>query len=323
MKEANGLLKESLNRLMKKLEKLEGNQFVEFQPIGDLIGEIAIDASPDVESFIRNLVRLSDLLIEVRTKPGSSPIFQDLTVPPYDLWLPFKAEASNPASTEALSKSIFVFSEEIGELASRWRPIAAMMRRAERKPFDQQLVDLCQSINDQFNYCNKSCLDVAQFRLFNPSPEISTELFARTMPSPVASANDFSGFIIAVYNVFDESLPKDIRKRKPESQLAEPLAQVAEILHGESFGYLGTLRNKVVHNNSEPPPELSLVFEKLLGGVRTIARDDGPTWLRLQKAVLVTLFRVLEDVRQIFDSYQARLRANKENDVPVARDLAH
>jgi hypothetical protein len=314
MTEADGLLKRSLNKLMEKLGTLEGDQLVEFQPIGDVV--TAIQAADNSEaSFTKNLIDLSDAVIKVRIK-SASPVLQDLAVPPYDLWLPFKAEASHSASSEALSDTIAIFREGMGELVSRWRPIAAMLRGAERKPFDQELLHLCQSINDQFNYCNRCCLDVAEFRLFNTAPEISTELFARGMPSPVTSAHDFSVFIIAVYNVFDEGLPKDVRKRKPESQLPEPLTQVAEVLHGESFGYLGTLRNKLVHGNNQPPEELSLVYEKLLGvGVRTIARDDGPKWLQLQKAVLGTLFKVLEEVRQIFDGYQGHPRADNDSDV--------
>lgn len=301
MTEADGLLKKSLDRLMEKLGTLEGDQLVEFQPIGDAVTKI--QAADNTEaSFTKNLIDLSEAVIKVRIKSASS-VLQDLGIPPYDLWLPFKAATSSSASLEALSDTIAIFREGIEDLASRWRPIAAILRGAERKPFDQELLDLCQSINDQFNYCNRCCLDVAEFRLFNTAPEISTELFARAMSSPVTSSHDFSVFIIAVYNVFDEGLPKDIRKRKPESQIPEPLTQVADVLHGESFGYLGTLRNKLVHGNSQPPEELSFVYEKLLG-VRTIARDDGPKWLRLQKAVLGTLFRVLEEIRQIFDGYQ-------------------
>jgi hypothetical protein len=51
----------------------------------------------DHTAFVCSLVDLADAVIEVRKKaqPGGGPL-AEIPVPPYDLWLPFKADASRP-----------------------------------------------------------------------------------------------------------------------------------------------------------------------------------------------------------------------------------
>lgn len=304
MSQANGLLKESLNKLMKKLEKLEGDQLLEFQPIGDAIIEIQA-ADNSESSFIKNLIKLSDVVIEARKRTGSP--LQDLPVPPYDLWLPFKVESLAPQSPEDLVKAFEIFSGELSGIASHWRPIASMLRKSsEPKSTDHELVELRDRMVDKLDDCN-DCYSAnieKGKRLFNPTEGATHELFFRVIPVPVTSARDFSTFIIALYRVFDEGLPSEVRQwKKHKHDLPASVLRVAEeVLEGESFTHMGILRNKfAVHDAKEEAATLAPIFHKLIGA-RSIATDDGPSWLRLQKAVLRMLLPVLNDVCLILNS---------------------
>jgi hypothetical protein len=305
--EANRILEDNLKRFVEKFEELAPKHFSELKSLGETIEDINT-SNPEAESFVNNLIRFSTAVIEVRKLSKSATMLKELPVPPYDLWLPFKAKGKMP-EPEALSKASQTFTEQLGELTRIWRLVVGRDRNDQRDPLptivDPELLQLTRSINDQFTHCNKCCHEIAEFYLFAPAPEIRDELFVHAMPLPVSSVRDFYLFILAVYKVFEEGLPTNIRRWKPGQQLEGPLTQVAEVLDGKPLRQLATLRHKLAGHgySGDPPSELPPIYENLIG-VRRIAPDDAPKWVLLQKAVLRVLLQVLKDLGKVFESSQ-------------------
>lgn len=304
-------LKDSLTQLNDRLKKLQDTEFLEFQPIGDAIMEIQANGHSE-SNFIRHLITLSNAVIRVRKNPGNT--LKDLPVLPYHLWLPFKADGS-ASTTEGLADTVQIFDEGVAEIASRWGQIARLInKQTEPVIADPELSHLRDRLLTQYEYCNNwySVNVEKKARFFRPAEEASNDLFVRIIPVPVSSASEFSIFIIALYKVFDEGLPEEIRQwKKHRHTLSPPLLKIAgEVLESDSYKQFELLRNKfAVHNQEELASTVAPVFYRLIG-VQTIAHDDAPKFLALQKAVLKMLLTVLLEVRETLDSHTGVERTN-------------
>jgi hypothetical protein len=299
-------LKESLSKLNNRLKEMGPAEFVEFQPIGDLIVYVQREGNSE-PNFIKNLITVTNALVRARKNPGNT--LKDLPMLPYDLWLPFKANGAASIPAEALNEAAQIFDDGLKEIASRWGQIAGLLpTNAPTKPADQELLKLRDCLLDHFEYCNNwySVHFGKNKKFFNPSDEAFKELFFRMIPTPVANSREFGSFIISLYRVFDEGMPKEIRQWKQHKQeLSPPLLKVAsEIFESESYNQFEILRHKfAVHDQEGLASTMAPIFHNLIGE-RVIARDDASKFLALQKALLTLLSEVLGQVRVVFNSSQ-------------------
>lgn len=120
MMDANGLLEKSLDELAAKLDALAADHSQQLQPIRDAIMHIEERGGMTAESFIRDLMELSGMVIQVRTQ-AASPALRDLPVPPYDLWLPFKAEDLTRSDRVDLPGAIRIYNQMVDKCDFRSR----------------------------------------------------------------------------------------------------------------------------------------------------------------------------------------------------------
>ncbi|MDQ3743129.1 MAG: hypothetical protein M3444_01980 [Acidobacteriota bacterium] len=113
---ANKLLGISLDALAAKLRELAEEYPSELKPVCDLLGSIA-SHEENTDVFRRDLKDLAEVVIQVRTQKGSPLRFRELPVPPYDLWLPFKAEDLTPSDPEDIVDAVRIFNHKVSELA--------------------------------------------------------------------------------------------------------------------------------------------------------------------------------------------------------------
>jgi hypothetical protein len=288
--EANGLLEESLAKFDEKFVVLISKFPKELRPLGDAIE--SIERRP--EPFVEDLLRFCDGIVTARKNPD----LKDLPLPPYDLWLPFKAEYVPEWDAKALDDANGIFRARIVAFAKYWRLAVPAPR-----PPDPELVRLRDEIESLMESCNRRCsaLPLIKSPLFEPSQTLCNDLFLRLIPTYVASEADFDRLVSNLYMAFDERLRKDVRQRKPERPLPAPLPRVAEVLHEGPFRHLGTLRNKTTgHDHREEAFEVAPIYRQLINK-SAIDRDDVTSWQQLQKALLEMLVRVLKDVRQCFE----------------------
>lgn len=114
--DANKLLGNSLDALTAKLKELVEDYPTELKPICDVLGSITAHGE-DANVFRRDLKDLAEAVIHVRTRPGSPVRFRELPVPPYDLWLPFKAEDLTPSDPEDILDAVRIFNHKVSDLA--------------------------------------------------------------------------------------------------------------------------------------------------------------------------------------------------------------
>jgi hypothetical protein len=110
MTTATDFLESSLNKLAAKLDELGADHSSELDRIRDALVQIAIRGL-EVDDFTRNLKDLAEAVIHVRTKPGNTASLRELPVPPYDLWLPFKADDLADSDPHDLDDAVRIFKE--------------------------------------------------------------------------------------------------------------------------------------------------------------------------------------------------------------------
>lgn len=113
---ANKLLENSLDTLAAKLGELTADHASELQGICDVLATIT-SRGMEPADFRRNLKELAEAVIHVRTRPNSPSRFRELPVPPYDLWLPFKAEDSTTTDSEEMFEAMKIFNHKVTALA--------------------------------------------------------------------------------------------------------------------------------------------------------------------------------------------------------------
>lgn len=303
--EANEKLKDSLKRFVEKFDDLAPKHFSELKHLGDTIQAVSASGMKP-ETFVRDLVNFSAAVVEVRVSSKSIHALKGLPVPPYDLWLPFKAKGRTPEQ-QALTEAAHNFSERVGELARIWKVLVSRENASEvqsQTRIDPALISLRDVILNRYHECNKRCSLVTadKSRLFDPSDIAFSDLFTQLIPTPAGSESDFDRFILMAYVVFYERLRGDVRQYEPGQSLPDPLLRVVAICR-EHFKDLKILRNRAAnaHDNKEKAWELAPVYRRLIGH-ETIDRDDAPRWLSLQKAVLEMLSKALKDIKGAFDS---------------------
>ena len=113
---ADKLLEDSLSRLAAKLDEFAVDYPAELRPICEAVKNIA-EGGMETTDFKTNIRSLAQAVIDVRTKSGSPSRFRELPIPPYDLWLPFKADDLAPADTEDLDGVALIFNHRVSEMA--------------------------------------------------------------------------------------------------------------------------------------------------------------------------------------------------------------
>jgi hypothetical protein len=106
------VLEDSLEKLTKKLTELMVTYPAELQPICAALNTI-VSRGMNTDGFRRDLKDLAEAVITVRRTSGAPAPFRELPVPPYDLWLPFKAADLTPADAEDLSEPAQVLNHKI------------------------------------------------------------------------------------------------------------------------------------------------------------------------------------------------------------------
>jgi hypothetical protein len=311
---ANELLEESLRVFGEKFNRVLVDQFTQLTPIGDALKQIRARGAGDPACFVRNLVDLSSAIIQVRNAvdfstavvigKSSDATLGSFPVPPYDLWLPFKAEDLTPGPAEGLDEAVQIFESSV---AAKW----IKLETPSGGNADHELADLAAKISDRFSECNQHCVDAVQRQLFSPSDlRDSLDLFMHRLPQPVASGVEFEIFITAVFKVFYDGFNKKVEGWEKSRAFPEPLPKVAAILlSGESANFIRLLRNKMLHpTDAEAIRKVADITEKLIGR-RVIAPDNRAAWLSLQKEVARRQLRVLEDVCDVFGSFAAQPEA--------------
>lgn len=112
---ATDLLKNSLDTLAAKLKELSADYSSELQPICEALSGMTARGL-ETTDFRRNLKELARAVIQLRTGVGSPARFRELPVPPYDLWLPFKAEDLRTADSADLIEAGRIFNAKVGQM---------------------------------------------------------------------------------------------------------------------------------------------------------------------------------------------------------------
>ena len=110
MTTATRLLESSLDQLAAKLDDLAADHSAELDRIRETLAQIATRGL-EANDFIWNLRDLAEAVIHVRTKLGNSAALRELPVPPYDLWLPFKARDSTRSDRQELENAVRIFKD--------------------------------------------------------------------------------------------------------------------------------------------------------------------------------------------------------------------
>ena len=106
------VLEDSLEKLTKKLTELMATYPAELQPICAALNTM-VSRGMNTDGFRRDLKDLAEAVITVRRTSGAPAPFRELPVPPYDLWLPFKAADLTPADAEDLSEPAQVLNHKV------------------------------------------------------------------------------------------------------------------------------------------------------------------------------------------------------------------
>jgi hypothetical protein len=103
MEKAIKELKDKLGKLAIELKELGKEHKSELKPIHETFTEMNLEEMEKPEHFLKNLVSLAKAVIRVSYQEKSDPLYGKLTLPPYDLFLPFKAKKRAENENENLS----------------------------------------------------------------------------------------------------------------------------------------------------------------------------------------------------------------------------
>lgn len=109
------VLEDCLDKLLAKLKELALDNSGEFQRLNTVLARIT-DPGTEPNDFTRNLKELAEVVIDMRTHP-STPAMRELPVPPYDLWLPFKARDLTPSDSKDLEAAKQILNEKVRALS--------------------------------------------------------------------------------------------------------------------------------------------------------------------------------------------------------------
>ena len=112
----NKVLEDSLEKLAKKLSELMTTHPTELQPICTALSTI-MSRETNTDNFRKDLKDLAEAVISVRRTSGAPGSFRELPVPPYDLWLPFKAADLTPADADDLSEPAQILNHKVTAMA--------------------------------------------------------------------------------------------------------------------------------------------------------------------------------------------------------------
>lgn len=122
-------LERRLKDLHGDLERVLERSREHLQPIWPAVK--ALDAAfgeKDHDAFVRALVKLAEVVIKLRQGPHAQDLGQ-LTVPPYDLWLPFKAASMTKTDQSGFTSQSPVYNDKIGSTVGH---LAKLVVRAEQ-----------------------------------------------------------------------------------------------------------------------------------------------------------------------------------------------
>jgi hypothetical protein len=296
--QVNTQLADNLQKLMEQFRTLTSKHFQELKPIGDALIEIKRSEGKDKE-FVRNLKTLSSAVIAVRKEPRNSASVRNLTVPPYDLFLPFKSNSTGRNDSAVFDDAaIKTFNEAIQQLNEHWAPFAVAQETREPNLSNPDLRLLRVRILAQFEKCN----DLSEFDLFKPTLKAHTDLFERKIATAVTRHDEFRTFITSLCQVFCEGLPNEVQKWQTGQALPLDLNQrTLDVIKGKAFSQIRRLRNKINHDDPDARLELAPIYQSLIGE-RGISSDDSERWLALQIAILENLASALEQLSRTLES---------------------
>jgi hypothetical protein len=103
MKEAIKELKDKLGKLAVEIKELGEEYKGELKPIHEAFAEMNLEEMEVPGNFLKDLVSLSKAVLKISYREKSSPLYGKLTLPPYDLFLPFKSKDLAENENENLS----------------------------------------------------------------------------------------------------------------------------------------------------------------------------------------------------------------------------
>jgi hypothetical protein len=92
MEKAIKELKDKLGKLAIELRELGKEHKNELKPIHEAFKEMNLEEMEKPEHFLKSLVSLAKAVVKVSYQEKPTPLYGKLTLPPYDLFLPFKSK---------------------------------------------------------------------------------------------------------------------------------------------------------------------------------------------------------------------------------------
>jgi len=112
-------LDNAIENLFSELKNLEGEHKSELLPVLKAINLFKPNETGDQKQFLNDLINLSEAVIEISYKKQLSLLYRKLTLPPYDLFLPFKSKSlsnsENNGSTPIPSNKVIILTKKIIE----------------------------------------------------------------------------------------------------------------------------------------------------------------------------------------------------------------
>ncbi|HYL72666.1 MAG TPA: vWA domain-containing protein [Bryobacteraceae bacterium] len=172
---------------------------------------------------------------------------------------------------------------------------------------DAEITALARELESLYAEANRRTLSLVGQRLFNPSPEASTELFRDRISLATTSSSAFKLFISSFWSVFDDSLIPSVRQRAGNPP--PPLDEIRSFLYSSRFNEVQVLRNFIFHDGlrGDDAGERALRAGEILArhtGQRSLGDDDAGGWCRLQKGLISTVRDVVKAVVAKLEAFE-------------------